>query len=77
MKKLLLNVILLLCSLVCGDMSDVVSILSVTVTPSSGIVGIGDSVVATVKASVEVRFFSFANASDVKRTYNTGIERCG
>jgi hypothetical protein len=57
MKKLLLNVILLLCSLVCGDMSDVVSILSVTVTPSSGIVGIGDSVVATVKASVEVRFF--------------------
>ena len=42
-----------------------------------GIVGIGDSVVATVKASVEVRFFSFANASDVKRTYNTGIERCG
>ena len=53
------------------------SILSVTVTPSSGIVGIGDSVVATVKASVEVRFFSFANASDVKRTYNTGIERCG
>ena len=57
MKKLLLNVILLLCSLVCGDMSDVVSILSGTVTPSSGIVGIGDSVVATVKASVEVRFF--------------------
>ena len=56
MRKLLL----LLCySLVCGDMSDVVTILSVTVTPQNGIVGIGDSVVATVKASVEVRRFFF------------------
>jgi len=32
-----------------------ITVLSVTVNPSSGIVGIGDSVVATVKASVEVR----------------------
>ena len=69
MKKLLLNVILLLCSLVCGDMSDMVSILSVTVTPSSGIVGIGDSVVATVKASVEVRLFSFVNICDVTNVH--------
>ena len=50
MKILLL---LLVFSLVCVVDSDV-SILSVTVTPSSGIVGIGDSVIATVRASVEV-----------------------
>ena len=66
MKILLLLVLVF--SLVCVVDSDV-SILSVTVTPSSGIVGIGDSVIATVRASVEVCFSLDDDDDDVINAY--------
>ena len=68
-SKAMKILLLVLVSLICVVDSDV-SILSVTVTPSSGIVGIGDSVIATVRASVEV-CFSLDDDDDVINAYIT------